>query len=101
MIIKDNLHLREIKRFRVSEGRDLKKGLRLDRNEKVDSWPSDFINKVLSTKPSSFLSTYPEISDLYKKIAKFHLVKTNNIYVAQGITECMSHIMFSMVKKNR
>ena len=46
MIIKKNLHLKNLKRFRVSEGRDLEKGLRLDRNEKVDNWPKDFINKV-------------------------------------------------------
>ena len=38
MIIKQNLHLKSLKRFRVSEGRNLEKGLRLDRNEKVDNW---------------------------------------------------------------
>ena len=98
MIIKNNLHLREIKRFRVSEGRDLKKGLRLDRNEKVDSWPSDFINKVLSTKPSSFLSTYPEISDLYKKIAKFNSVKESQILITSGIDGGIQNI-FSILTK--
>ena len=51
MIIKKNLHLKNLKRFRVSEGRNLKLGLRLDRNEKVDNWPKDFINKVLERHP--------------------------------------------------
>ena len=63
MIITKNLHLQDIKRFRVSEGRDLEQGLRLDRNEKVDLWPEDFISKVLVSKPKSFFSTYPEISN--------------------------------------
>lgn len=54
MIITKNLHLQDIKRFRVSEGRDLEQGLRLDRNEKVDVWPEDFISKVLASKPKSF-----------------------------------------------
>jgi len=85
MIIKNNLHLKEIKRFRVSEGRDLEKGLRLDRNEKVDLWPDDFIQKVLSSKPKSFFSTYPEISNLYKKLAKFNNVNENQILITSGI----------------
>ena len=50
MIIKKNLHLKSLKRFRVSEGRDLEKGLRLDRNEKVDNWPKDFINDIILKK---------------------------------------------------
>ena len=85
MIITKNLHLKDIKRFRVSEGRNLEKGLRLDRNEKVDLWPEDFISKVLTKKPKSFLSTYPEISNLYKKIAQFNSVKESQILITSGI----------------
>ena len=71
MFIKRNSHLRDIKRFRVSEGRNLEKGLRLDRNEKVDNWPPDFISKVLKSKPKGFFSMYPEIDPLYKKLANY------------------------------
>ena len=77
MFIKKNLHLKKIERKRVAEGRNLIKGLRLDRNEKVDLWPKDFIKKVLK-KPPSF-STYPEITGLYKQIAKFEKVKEDQI----------------------
>ena len=49
-----NKHLINIKRKRVSEGRNLIKGLRLDRNEKVDLWPETFVNNVLKNKPKSF-----------------------------------------------
>ena len=85
MIITKNVHLQDIKRFRVSEGRDLEQGLRLDRNEKVDVWPEDFISKVLASKPKSFFSTYPEISNLYKKIANFNSIKESQVLITSGI----------------
>ena len=50
MLIKKNLHLKKLKRFRIAEGRNLEKGLRLDRNEKVDLWPKNFIYDVLKKK---------------------------------------------------
>ena len=43
-----NKHLIKVKRRRVSEGRNLSKGLRLDRNEKVDLWPKNFVKDVLN-----------------------------------------------------
>ena len=46
-MITKNLHLKNLKRIRVAEGRNLKKGLRLDRNEKVDLWPKNFIYNVI------------------------------------------------------
>ena len=98
MIIKNNLHLKEIKRIRVSEGRDLEKGLRLDRNEKVDLWPEDFIQKVLSSKPKSFFSTYPEISALYKKIAKFNNVEESQILITSGIDGSIKNLFSVLLK---
>lgn len=50
MYINKNQHLANINRLRVSEGRDLENGLRLDRNEKVDNWDPDLINQVLKSK---------------------------------------------------
>ena len=79
MFTKKNLYLKNILRLRVAEGRNLIKGLRLDRNEKVDLWPSNFIHNVLKSKPPSFFSTYPEISNLYKKIARFDRVSEDQI----------------------
>ena len=100
MFIKNNLHLKEIKRFRVSEGRDLEKGLRLDRNEKVDLWPEDFINKVLSSKPKSFFSTYPEISNLYEKLANFNNVNINQILITSGIDGSIKNLFSVLLKEN-
>ena len=99
-MIKNNLHLKKIKRFRVAEGRNLQKGLRLDRNEKVDLWPKNFINQVLKTKPRSFFSTYPEITDLYKKIAKFNKVNENQILITSGIDGGIKNLLNIVTKPN-
>lgn len=100
MLIKNNLHLKEIKRFRVSEGRDLEKGLRLDRNEKVDLWPDNFINKVLSSKPKSFFSTYPEISSLYEKLSNFNNVSTNQILITSGIDGSIKNLFSVLLNED-
>ena len=54
-MLKYNQHLKKLRRFRVSEGRNLDKGLRLDRNEKVDLWPKNFIQQVLKKNQEVFL----------------------------------------------
>ena len=63
-----NKHLINIKRKRVSEGRNLIKGLRLDRNEKVDLWPETFVNNVLKNKPKSFLALTQKFLTYIKKL---------------------------------
>ena len=96
MIIKQNLHLKSLKRFRVSEGRNLEKGLRLDRNEKVDNWPKDFINKVLADKPEGFFSMYPEITPLYKKLANHLKINEKQILITSGIDESIKNLFASL-----
>ena len=85
MITKKFNHLKTIKRIRVSEGRDLIKGLRLDRNERVEDWDHKFSKKLFSSIPTYLLSTYPDLSKLYKKLSKFHKIIKDNILVTSGI----------------
>jgi len=85
MFIKKNSYLRDISRIRVSEGRDLENGLRLDRNEKVDAWGSKFIKEIFDDKPNHFLSVYPESSSLYKKISIFDSIEESKILLTAGI----------------
>lgn len=85
MFIQNKSFLREIKRIRVAEGRNLDKGLRLDRNEKVDIWPKDFLLDVFSSKPECFLSVYPEITSLYMKLSKYLHVNEEQIAITSGI----------------
>ncbi len=98
MFIKNNLHLKNIQRKRVAEGRNLVKGLRLDRNEKVDLWPRNFIHQVLKGKPSSFFSTYPEITSLYKKIAKFDKISEEQILLTSGIDGSIKNLLSLITK---
>jgi histidinol-phosphate aminotransferase len=70
--------------MRVSEGRDLDEGLRLDRNERVDVWPKEVIQEAFN-KPEWFLSVYPESTNLYKKLSSFHEIDENQIILSSGI----------------
>ena len=85
MFIQQKSFLRDIKRIRIAEGRNLDRGLRLDRNEKVDVWPKDFLLNLFSSKPDYFLSVYPEISSLYNKLSKHLNVNENQIVITSGI----------------
>ena len=93
-------HILSLKRYQTSENRDVLNGIILDRNERADHYADKEFNHVLSRIPKFSLNATPDISLLYKKIAKLHKLKINNIYITQGITECMSHIIFSFMKKN-
>ncbi len=85
MFIQRKSFLRKIARVRVSEGRDLDKGLRLDRNEKADVWPREVIADIFLKKPDWFLSVYPESTRLYQKLAKFHGVEESELLLTSGI----------------
>lgn len=85
MFIQRKQYLADIKRIRVSEGRDLDHGLRLDRNEKVDVWPKQVLANIFSSKPDYFLSVYPESTALYQKLARFHQVEEAQLLLTAGI----------------
>jgi histidinol-phosphate aminotransferase len=85
MFIQRKNYLSRINRLRVSEGRSLDTGLRLDRNEKVDIWEKGLLAKIFSEKPDYFLSVYPESSNVYKKIAAFHQVEESQLILTSGI----------------
>lgn len=85
MFIQRKNYLQNFERIRIGEGRDLDNGLRLDRNEKVDVWSKDILKDIFCTKPDWFLSVYPESTNLYNKLAKFHNVKPSQILLTSGI----------------
>jgi histidinol-phosphate aminotransferase len=85
MFIQRKVYLSKIARIRVSEGRDLDVGLRLDRNEKVDVWPRQMLADIFLNKPDWFLSVYPESTRLYQKLANFHGVDPAELLLTSGI----------------
>ena len=92
-------HILSLKRYQTSENRDVLNGIILDRNERADHYDTKEFNSVLNKIPKFSLNATPDISLLYKKIAKLHNLKLKNIYITQGITECMSHIIFSLMQR--
>ncbi len=92
-------HINNLVRLQTSQNRDLINGILLDRNERADSFNNLAFKKALKSFPKNSFNATPDISKLYKAIANFHKLKNNNIYITQGITECMSHIIFSFLKK--
>ena len=89
----------ELNRYQTSQNRDLKKGIILDRNERVDYFDNKTFIKILKNISRYSLNTTPDINSLYNLIAKYHKVKKENIYITQGITECISQILFSTLSK--
>lgn len=85
MFIQRKQYLTDIKRIRVSEGRDLEHGLRLDRNERVDVWPKQVMADIFTSQPDYFLSVYPESTNLYRKLARFHEVDETQLMLTAGI----------------
>ena len=78
-------HLLKIDRLRIPEKRDLKFGLRLDRNERVSDWEQNIFSKIFKNFKGYNLSIYPDLDKIYNKVAKFDKVKTENILLTSGI----------------
>jgi histidinol-phosphate aminotransferase len=78
-------HLLKINRIRIPEERDLKYGLRLDRNEKVSNWEEDIYSKIFRNFEGFNLSVYPDLDKIYKKIGKFNKINPKHILLTSGI----------------
>ena len=70
-------HQNKLVRLQTSQNRDLEKGIILDRNERVDSYSNSDFKKALNTFTINSFNATPDISLLYKEIAKIHKVITS------------------------
>ena len=93
-------HINKLVRIQTSENRDIKKGVLLDRNERVENFDEGTYKKILKSISRYSINATPDIQDLYKLLSKTFKINKKNIYIGQGITELMSQIIFSLVKKN-
>ena len=80
-------HIKKLRRYQTSIGRDLDYGVRLDRNEKVSDFSKKEMKDILSIFNNYSLSASPEAFSLYHKIAESLNVSEKNIFVTCGITE--------------
>lgn len=58
--------------------------LRLDKNENTVGFDKDMLEIFKNQITSDFLTSYPEVPSLYKKIADFLNIRRENIYVTSG-----------------
>ena len=86
-------HINKLVRVQTSENRDIKNGILLDRNERVESFDNKTYKKILKSISRYSINATPDIQALYKKLSKTFKIKKENIYIGQGITELMSQII--------
>ena len=73
--------------------------LRLDKNENILPLPAALIKKLRTQISSDFVSAYPEVDVLYKKIAKQEHCSPNNIYLSAGSDGAIKAVFEAFVDK--
>jgi len=82
-------------RYQTSVGRDILIGARLDRNERVKDFSLDVLQNIFGEFHPSILSASPDTGELYQAIAKNIRVAPENIFLQNGITECI-RVMYDL-----
>ncbi len=95
-----NEHFAKLERIRVSLNRDLNKGLRLDRNEKVDDYPAEVIQGILNSFSAYDFSAYPEIDSLYEKLSRWIGVDQECILLSSGSDAGIKQIIEMLSNEN-
>ena len=80
-------HILNLARYQTSTGRALAKGLRLDRNERVDDLEAEILEDIWKSLPEYCLAASPEAGSLYRAIADNLGVEVDQIFISTGITE--------------
>lgn len=71
-------------RTRTSLGRDFENGLRLDRNEKVEPHTKEFCDALVGCLDLQNIGAYPEVENLYEKLAKWVGVDSKELFLTDG-----------------
>lgn len=95
--------LKKIKRAREEDKRNFKKGIRSDRNEKVENWPSNIFQKIFSKISNHEFTAYyntSELLSLESKIAKFYKIKIQNFVINHGGDGVIKEFLLTNYKNN-
>ncbi len=76
-------NLSKLTRFKNSEESRLGY-LRLDKNENIVPFPSLVMKKLQKAVTADFVSAYPEVDSLYRKLAQYEKCFVENIYLSSG-----------------
>ena len=95
--------LKKIKRAREKDKRNFKKGIRSDRNEKVENWPSyifqKIFNKIFNHEFTAYYNT-TELLSLESKIAKYYKIKIQNFVINHGGDGVIKEFLLTNYKNN-
>lgn len=81
-----------VSRVRIAENRDLKKGLRLNRNERVENFEKNILKKIFKDSKTYDLGKYPDQSHIYKTLSNFLKINEDNIIISSGIDGSLKSI---------
>ena len=89
-----------IKRLRIPENRDLKNGLRLNRNERVDNFEKSILEKIFKKVKNYDLGKYPDHQVIYESLSKFLKLKKENVLISSGSDGSIKSIFEIFLSKN-
>lgn len=93
-----NENLRDL--VRIFDQNERKDYLRLDLNENPGGLSQDFINDVLKSVDSRFISEYPETLEFTQKLAKFHNTDISKICLTNGSSEAIRQVIEAFTSPN-
>lgn len=73
------------KRIRILENRDLIRGIRLNRNERVENFDRKILPKIFNSVKDYELGKYPDQSNIYKLLSKYLKLREENFLITSGI----------------
>ncbi len=93
-------HLVSIERKRTSVGRNLQKGLRLDRNERVTEFPKSVIKDICNSLTSYIFNAYPDTEHFYDTLSQWLKVPVQQLYITNAITEGIRIVFETLVSED-
>tara|TARA_Y100000589_G_scaffold115630_2_gene109640 strand:+ start:2706 stop:3770 length:1065 start_codon:yes stop_codon:yes gene_type:complete len=100
MSFREFINYDPIERVRIPEQRDLINGIRCNRNERVEYWDKEFVDSLFSNINNVDFSLYPDLSVLYKALASYENIKSENLLIGSGIDGIIKNIYETYTTKN-
>ena len=96
-------NLKKIKRSREKDEKNFIKGIRADRNEKVENWPKKIFKKIFKEiKDHEFTSYYntTQLMKLEKQVGNFFKISKDNFVINHGGDGVIKEFLLLNYKKN-
>ena len=89
-----------VPRVRIAENRDLDKGIRLNRNERVENFDKKIYLKIFKSLKKYDLGKYPDQSEIYDTLSAYLKVSEDEILISSGIDGSIKSIFEIFTKKD-